>query len=95
VERKLILIVYAPWEPALQAEAALANEPDGSGNTYQFRVTGPLLDEPQAASAIAVAAIPSRTPNWRTLPLSPLSFDKESVWLRGSDGRLIPDRSPL
>ena len=49
VERKLILMLYSPPEALLQSAAAAANEPEGSGNTYQLSVTGPLLEEPQAA----------------------------------------------
>ena len=58
VERKLILIWYWPCEAALQSDAAFANEPDGSGNTYQLSVTGPLLDDPQPAIAAAATATP-------------------------------------
>ncbi len=59
VERKLILMLYLPPEAAEQSDAALANEPEGSGKTYQFSVTGPLLEPPHAASAMAATAAPS------------------------------------
>ena len=39
-------MLYFPPEAAEQSDAALANEPEGSGKTYQLSVTGPLLDEP-------------------------------------------------
>ncbi len=44
-------MLYWPPESLLQAAAALANEPEGSGNTYQLSVGGPLPDEPHADSA--------------------------------------------
>jgi hypothetical protein len=53
------LIVYLPPELFAQSAAALANEPDGSGNTYQFRVTGPLLDDPQLASRTDARSAPA------------------------------------
>src|ERR1019366_4014389 len=57
VESRLMLIVYLPPEAALQALAAAANDPEGSGNTYQLSATGPLaLDPPHAASTIVAAA---------------------------------------
>ncbi len=46
VERKLIAMLYLPPDALLQALAAAANDPDGSGNTYQLSVMGPLLAEP-------------------------------------------------
>ena len=73
VERKLILIVYLPCEAAEQSAAALANEPEGSGNTYQFSVTGPLPDEPHAATTSAVTAIPKIATMCRTIGSAPLS----------------------
>ena len=51
VERKLILMLYFPPEALLQPAAALANDPDGSGNTYQLSVTGPLPEPPQPANS--------------------------------------------
>src|ERR1700734_1106363 len=39
VERKLIAMLYLPPESFEHCWAAFANEPDGSGNTYQVRVT--------------------------------------------------------
>jgi hypothetical protein len=50
------LIVYLPPDAALHSEAAFANDPDGSGNTYQLSVGGPLLEEPQPAIAAAARA---------------------------------------
>src|SRR5437868_10377172 len=74
VERKLILMLYLPPEPAEHSCAALANEPEGSGKTYQFSVTGPLPEPPQAASAIAATAAPATALIWRTLrTTTPLS----------------------
>jgi hypothetical protein len=89
------VIRYAPWELAEQSAAALANEPDGSGNTYQFSVTGPLPDEPQAASAIAVTAIPNITPIWRTFTaVSSLIPAVLILALLRINGRSIPYRRP-
>jgi hypothetical protein len=62
VERKLIWMLYFPPEPAEQSCAALANEPEGSGKTYQFNVTGPLLEDPQAANTIVVSPAPRIAP---------------------------------
>ena len=57
----LILMVYTTPEALLHAAAAAANEPDGSGKAYQWSVTGPLPEEPQAAinAVIAIAATPT------------------------------------
>jgi len=79
VERKLMLILYAPCELLLHSVAAAWNEPDGSGKTYQLSVTGPLPDEPHADRS-AVAAAVARTAVSRVPPipkeclLSTLSF---------------------
>jgi hypothetical protein len=84
----LIAILYLPSELAEQSEAALANDPDGSGNTYQFTTTAPLPDEPQAARAIAVTNIPKVAPMWRKTGFPPLSSPDPA----GSDGHMVPPR---
>src|SRR5947209_1669649 len=74
VERKLILMLYAPPEALLQSAAAVANDPDGSGKTYQLSVTGPLPDEPQPAranaprTAIALLRMPKPSPSGLVAP---------------------------
>jgi hypothetical protein len=46
-----------PPDAALQALAAAAKDPEGSGNTYQLRVTGPFPEEPQPALISATAVV--------------------------------------
>ncbi len=56
-------MLYLPPEALLHDAAAAANEPDGSGNTYQFNVTGPLpLEDPQPAMMAAVNTAPRIMP---------------------------------
>jgi hypothetical protein len=40
-----------PPDTLLQSDAAVANEPQGSGNTYQLSVTGPLPEDPQPTTS--------------------------------------------
>jgi hypothetical protein len=52
-----------PCEFWLHPVAAAWNEPEGSGKTYQLSVTGPLLEESQAARSAVAPAVASNTPN--------------------------------
>ena len=52
-------MLYLPPESLLQLAAAAANEPEGSGNTYQLMVTGPLPEPPQPASRASAATAPT------------------------------------
>src|SRR2546429_6219965 len=64
-------MLYAPPDALLQLVAAAANEPDGSGNTYQLSVTGPFeLDEPHAARRTVVSAA-AAVVTQRLRPLDP------------------------
>lgn len=82
VERKLILMLYLPPDALLQSAAAVANEPDGSGNTYQLTATGPLLEEPQPTTNAATTARPTITTargDFSTVAPYPGSFDGQPL----------------
>jgi hypothetical protein len=87
------LIVYLPPEALEQSAAALANDPEGSGNTYQLIVTGPFDDEPHAANAItAAAAIKPVRPALARAPIAlrdSLLATGSYLPLRGLDPNLV------
>jgi hypothetical protein len=94
------LIVYLPPDALEQFAAAAANEPEGSGNTYQFKVTGPLDDDDEPHPPItATAATTDKIPTIRrtiTAPSTPLAQILSPVGepttvrypLRGNDKRV-------
>ena len=63
-----MLILYLPPDALEQPAAADANEPEGSGNTYQFRVVCRLELPPQAANANAATAAASPVRHARLQP---------------------------
>jgi hypothetical protein len=73
VGSRLIAILYRPPDAAVHSAAALANDPDGSGNTYQVSVGGPeLLDPPQPESkAPSVSPAVARAAKPRALSAPP------------------------